>query len=91
MSHDTVFEAVRAIVERVAGPDRVPPGVSPTTRLTEDCWLDSIELLKVILACESELHVTFDPAQDFGGLHFATLGSLSDLIRARRSTPRSDR
>jgi acyl carrier protein len=82
---DEVLTAVRAIVERVAGASRTPAGIGPDTRLGDGLWLDSVELLEVIVACEHEFGITFDDGDDLerGGLE--TLGALAALIRAKQS------
>ena len=35
-------------------------------------WLDSIEMLDVVIACESEFDITFDATRDFDSDAFAT-------------------
>lgn len=89
MSGDPLLEAVRAIVERIAGPGRSPAYADRETRLSDGYWLDSIDLLKTVLACEAELGVRFDADTDFGSGHFSSLGTLSDLIREKQDARRS--
>ena len=82
---DPLLAAIRALVERVAGPSRTPPGGGPETQLSgAGFWLDSIELLEVVVACEGEFGITFDATRDFTGAALETLGSLTDLIRSKR-------
>ena len=54
-------------------------------------WLDSVDLLEVVVACESEFGITFDATTDLTSETLATLGSLSALIRAKQSPVRADR
>ena len=79
---DPLFAEVRAIVEKIAAP-RIPSQVGWDTRLTEDFWLDSVEMLEVVIACETKLGVAFDERSDFDGDALATLGSLTELIRSK--------
>ena len=82
---DPLLDATRALVERVAGPGRTPPDSGPQTPLSEaGFWLDSVELLEVVVGCECEFGITFDATRDFGGGAFETLGSLAELIRSKR-------
>ena len=61
-----LLEAMRALVTRVAGPSRAPADSGPATPLSEGgFWLDSVELLEVVVACESEFDITFDATRDF--------------------------
>jgi hypothetical protein len=47
-----VLEGVQAIVAEIAGAHRTPSDAGPETPLGEDgFWLDSIDVLEVILAC----------------------------------------
>lgn len=82
---DALLEALRAIVERVAGPTRAPAGdMSAETPLTEGgWWLDSVELLEVIVACETEFGITFEPASDLLDDAFRTLGTLAAVIQTK--------
>jgi acyl carrier protein len=87
---DPVLEALRALVERVAGPGRTPPDSGPETPLSgSGFWLDSIELLEVVVACEAEFEITFDATQDLTGAALETLGMLTALIRSKRSRVRA--
>lgn len=80
-----VFEAVRAIVERVAGAARTPLGAGPQTRLQEGFWLDSIEMLEVVLECEQQFGIVFEETRDLTPEALASLGSLARLVTARLS------
>jgi len=86
---DPLLDATRALVERIAGPGRVRPDAGPDTHLVQDCWLDSVELLEILIACESEFGVVFEPARDFADGSPSTLGTLTSLIRSK-TTGRSD-
>jgi acyl carrier protein len=88
---DPLLDATRAIVDRVAGPSRAPAGAGAgaDTRLAEGYWLDSIELLEVLIACEAEFGVVFDERRDLDDGTFETLGSLTRMIRTKNPTLRS--
>ena len=81
---DPLFDATRVIVERVAGPSRTPPNSGPETRLSgAGFWLDSVELLEVVVACETEFGITFDATRDLADGALDTLGTLTELIRLK--------
>jgi acyl carrier protein len=86
-----LFEAIRTLVGRIAGPGRTPTDSGPETPLSEaGFWLDSVELLEIVVACEEEFGITFDATQDFAGETFKTLGTLAALIHAKRALVRAD-
>ena len=87
---DPLLDTVRALVERVAGPSRTPAHAGPETRLTEGYWLDSVELLDVLIACEAELGVAFDDTRDFEGGALDTLGTFTHLVRSKLPAPRRE-
>ncbi len=61
MTNDRVLQQVRAIVTHIAGPSRVPPNIDPDTPLGEGgFWLDSVDVLEVMIACEQAFGVSFD-------------------------------
>ena len=83
--HDPLLARTRAIIERIAGPDRTPADSGPETPLADGFWLDSIEMLEVIVACEREFGVVFGESDDLTSGEFRTLGTLTGLIRAKQS------
>ena len=80
---DRILEMVSEIVARVAGPHRTPAAVAAATRLAEDYWLGSVELLEVVIACENAFDIVFDAEQDVANHAFETLGSLADTVRRK--------
>lgn len=80
----------RAIIERVAGPSRTPADSGPDTLLGDGFWLDSIELVEVVIACENEFGILFDKAGDLEAGAFDTLGTLTELVRAKVSALRGE-
>lgn len=80
---DPVLVEVARIVAGVAGPSRTPGEITRDTRLADGYWLDSVELLEVVIACETAFDIAFDAEQDAAAHAFETLGSLADVIRAR--------
>lgn len=79
------FDQVHAIVAEIAGADRCPPGAGTDTPLRDGgFWLDSASLLEVIMACEAEFGVAFDPDTDFTDEALATVGALFSVIQAKR-------
>jgi acyl carrier protein len=82
MTDDFILERVQAIVASIAGPRRSPPDLGPGTPLGEDgLWFDSSEMLELIVACETEFGVVFDPAHDPTWEALTTVGSLAEVIR----------
>jgi acyl carrier protein len=61
--------------------------VGRETALREGLWLDSIELLEVVIACEEEFDFEFDE-RDLSPDALATAGTLAGLV-ARRLTSQS--
>ncbi|HUR35286.1 MAG TPA: hypothetical protein VM032_15890 [Vicinamibacterales bacterium] len=85
MERDSVVAAVAVIVTRVAGPARALRGPDERTRLAEDCWLDSMELLEVVLECERHFGIAFEEAIDLVPANLATIGSLAAVVHGRLS------
>ena len=84
MDDKAVVERLCAIVARVVGAPRVPANAGAGTFLRDGgLWLDSMELLQVVVACEAEFGITFEPAEDLLGDGLETLGTLADVIRRR--------
>src|SRR5262249_14369908 len=55
MTNDSIVERVHAIVNQIAGPGRTPDDAGPDTPLGESgYWLDSVDVLEVLVACEHE-------------------------------------
>jgi acyl carrier protein len=68
---DAVLRRVEAIVRAVAGERRIPADANPDTPLGDDgYWLDSVEVLEVILACEQEFATRLDQEPDLGANAF---------------------
>ena len=84
MTGDDILPRVQAIVGDVAGPDRTPAGAGPDTPLGEaGYWLDSVDVLEVILACEREFGTVFEAGSDLTGGALGSVRGLADLIRSR--------
>ena len=78
---DHVLARVLAILSSVAGADRVPQGAGAHTPLGEKgYWLDSLDMLEVILACEHEFPIILADADELTEEALATVGSLAALI-----------
>ena len=84
MDDKAVVAGLCAIVARVIGARRVPADAGAGTVLRDGgLWLDSMELLQVVLACEAQFGITFKPAEDLIGDGLETVGTLADVIRRR--------
>ncbi len=87
MTADAVVPRLIDVVSRIAGPGRAPAGAGRETPLVNGgYWLDSVALLELIVACETEFGIAFDPDADLRHGALATLGSLAGIIEAKRSS-----
>jgi acyl carrier protein len=83
---DSVLERVQAIVATVAGPERTPSDAGPDTPLGESgYWLDSVDVLEVILGCEREFGAVFATDDDLSAETLFSPRRLAELIRSRVS------
>ncbi len=80
---DPFFDRTRTIIERVAGAQRTPDRVDASTRLVDGFWLDSVEMLEVVIACEVEFGIVFSEDGDLDVASLDTIGTLVEVIRAR--------
>jgi acyl carrier protein len=81
--------SIRALVIRVAGASRAPERSGAATPLSDGgFWLDSVELLELVVACEDAFGITFDATRDFDAGAFATLGTLAALVDEKRAAAR---
>jgi len=88
MDDGTLLDKLRTILVQVIGAGRVPPNLGADMALGDGgLWLDSVDLLQVVLACEAEFGITFEPAEDLVGEGLRTLGTLALAIRRRSGTP----
>ncbi len=79
MTNATVLGRLMALLGRIAGADR-----TPETPIREGgFWLDSVALLELIVAAETEFGVEFDPTRDFDEAPLRTVGSFAACIGAR--------
>jgi len=79
-----LLRRVQDLVARRAGPTRTPPDASPDTPLGADgFWLDSLDLVEVVVACEQEFGVTFEGESDLTESALRTVRTLAELIRAK--------
>ena len=83
MEHAT-HTRVAAVIGRVVGSSRIPPDVGPATPLGEGgLWLDSIELLEALIACQHEFGIVLSSEDDLTPEAMETVGSLTRLLEAR--------
>jgi acyl carrier protein len=80
---DRILDRVQAVVARIAGPSRTPRDAGPDTPLGEGgYWLDSVDLLEVIVACEKEFGL-FDDERDLTTEGLGTARNLAEVIRRK--------
>ncbi len=82
--NDPILERVQRVVVRTAGAARTPPDAGPDTPLGEaGFWLDSVDLVEVVVACESEFGVTFEGETDLTAESLRTVRSLAAMIQSK--------
>ncbi|MBI1725843.1 MAG: acyl carrier protein [Candidatus Rokubacteria bacterium] len=78
---DPTLARVLAILSGVARADRVPREPGADTLLGENgYWLDSVDMLEVILACEHEFDISLGDPDELTEEALASVGSLAALI-----------
>ncbi len=83
---EAVLGRVAGIVAGIAGPDRTPPGAGPDTPLGDHgYWLDSMDVLEVILACEREFGIALDQDEDLTAESLKTVRALGEVILGKLS------
>jgi len=86
MTSAPTLERVQAIVTGIAGPNRIPVDAGPDTPLQDGgFWLDSAAIVEMLIACEAEFDIVFDPETDFTDQAFSTVETLFELIRTKRT------
>ena len=81
---DSVLARVLAIAAGIAGPNRTPPDAGASTPLWNGgFWLDSLDLIDLMLACDSAFGSVFDGASGLAIADTATAGELAAAIEAR--------
>jgi len=81
---DPILARIQAIVSGIAGYARAVAGAGPDTPLGDDgYWLDSVDVLEVILACEHEFDVSLADHADLTPEALASVGSLAELVRSK--------
>jgi acyl carrier protein len=86
MKNELTLERVPAIVALIAGPHQNPPDAGPDTPLGGGgFWLDSVSLLEVIIACEADFEMAFDPEADITEGSVSTVRTLFHLIQVKES------
>jgi acyl carrier protein len=87
VSGGSTVERVQTLAARTAGPGRTPADAGPETSLTDDgFWLDSVDLVELVVACEQEFGVEFDGESDLNPETLGTVRSLARLIDSKRAT-----
>jgi acyl carrier protein len=84
MTDDAILARVHAVVAGIAGASRTREDAGPDTPLgASGFWLDSLDLVEVVVACEQEFGVTFDGETDVTPESLASIRSLAALIRSK--------
>jgi acyl carrier protein len=88
MSATSILQRVLSLVATVAGPARTPAGAGPDTPLRDGgFWLDSVDLVELVIACEAEFNLRLDGRTDLSGTSLATVGTLAEMVAARSLHP----
>jgi acyl carrier protein len=83
---DPVMTRLLEIIEYVAGAHRLPDDLGAQTPITAGgLELDSVAVLELILACETEFGITFDPRTDLTRDALGTIGSLARSVHRARA------
>jgi len=81
---DPLLARVWKTLADVAGAGRVPAAASASCPLGPNgFWLDSIDLMDAVLACEEAFGIRFEPETDFDASRLRTVADLVELVRAR--------
>ena len=84
MTAEALLARVQHVVTQIAGDARTPSDAGPDTPLCDNgFWLDSVELVDVIVACEEEFAVTFEGEADLTERELSTVRSLAELIDSK--------
>lgn len=87
LSTDTTLARLLDIVVQISGPSRVPPDPEASTPLWGGgFWLDSIDLLDLMLACDAAFGPVFASAPRSVMAGIKTVGDLVAIIEARPRT-----
>lgn len=72
------------IAAAVAGPARAPADPGPDTPLGETgYWLDSVDIVEVVLASEREFAVAFDGDEDLTAQTLSSIRTFAALIAGK--------
>jgi acyl carrier protein len=86
MSDAALLARVQALVSLTAGAARTPANAGPDTPLARGgFWLDSVDLVEVVVACEQEFDVTFEGETDLTPESLDTIRTLARLIRSKQA------
>jgi acyl carrier protein len=84
MTERDIQARLHRIAAAVAGPSRVPADAGPDTPLGETgYWLDSVDIVEVVLASEREFAVTFDGDDDLTSQALSSIRTLAALIAGK--------
>ena len=91
---ESILARVLAIAARIAGPNRTPLDAGPSTPLWNGgFWLDSLDLMDLMLACDAAFGPVFDGSSGAAIVDTPTAGELAAAIeawmRSRAPAPRS--
>jgi len=85
VSGDPIVERLLQLVTKLAGATRVPADAGPDTPLRDDgYWLDSVDLVELVVACEHEFGVLFEGETDLTAKALSTVRTVADLIASKR-------
>jgi acyl carrier protein len=83
LSGDEIQERVIAIIQKTIEVPLALDQITPDSGLLgHGIGLDSIEVLSLVAAIETEFNLTIDD-RELKAAHFATLGTLIDFVRHR--------
>ena len=81
MRGEPIIDRVQRLVAEAAGRARTPADAGPDTPLRDDgYWLDSVDLVELVVACEAEFSVAFEGESDLTEEALRTVRTLAALI-----------
>jgi acyl carrier protein len=82
MTEAEVTSGVTSILSRTAKQSVAPDRIDADARLAEDCGVDSIELVNLMLTLEKAFGIRISE-EELGGATFDTVGSLVRFVTER--------
>ena len=81
MTDEEILTRIERLIAGIAGPERTPEHAGPDTPLGQHgYWLDSLDVLEVILACEREFGIVFEDGSSLNADALLSARKLAVLV-----------